>query len=1437
MVLEYVEGITLRAWIDHQWQRFEPMASSDVEPLVRVSMRQALSLITPVVRALVHAHALGMVHRDLKPENIMLAEDGPLKVLDFGIAKILGDEQRVPQRMMNIRWLEEAKQSHTRTGFLTGTLPYMSPEQWNADGVDEQSDLWAVGVIFAEILTGRHPLEPLSLGRLSTVRDLDVPMPSIRERYPQFAAVARVIDQCLTKDKSKRLQTAESLLQALEDFSEEFASLTISVETANGANAHPFVGLAPYEEGDASRFFGRDREIGLMHQKLRHNSLVTVIGPSGAGKSSFVRAGVLTALKRSNGKTETYTMRPGPRAVDSLAKLLLSMTVESDPQELEARTVRLHKQPGMLGAAIRDHCRKMGCSFVLFIDQFEELYTLETDLDARRLFVSCIGGLIDDVSLPIRVVIALRSDFLDRVAEDRGFSREVLRGLMLLSPLSKDELKQALTCPLHAVDYAFESDALVDEMLAALRSTKSPLPLLQFAAAKLWELRDTKRRCLTQKSYREMGGVAGALAFHADGVLAHLSSEEQKVARFVLTRLVTLERARTPSSLTALRAQAPSSLHLTIERVVERLVDARLLRTEGGAEQGPVIELSHESLIERWPLLVEWLSEDQDEARFIARLQNASREWAEHGRSTDLLWRGVIARQARRWLEQWQSEGQTRLAHLQASERAYLHGVMEAQTKAQRRSQYLIAAVIGALCTVLVVVVTLALQAQKSARQADAQAALADKEARRARDESIVARNSNRMSVAREHFSDPTLVLALVREVEPRFLPARWASLAHRALQRGPAAIVYEYAEPVLFAGFSPDGRKVVNTTANGRVIARSLYAKESSVAFLGHTDDVYAASISPDGRHLVTACWDGEARIYDFKRGGDPIVRLPHADAVLSAAHSSDGQWMATSSKDGSVRIYRADGRQAPKIFRDHEAAVWSVAFSPDSARVVSASADGTVRIQNIDGKGAPIVLRGHSKDVVSAAFSPDGRFVVTASWDKTARLFALEHPHKSHVLPGHRSLVTSAAFSPDGQLLVTSSADKMLRVYTTRGAYLYAVLSGPVGQINSASFSPDGRYIVAASSDGTVRLYATIDPTRLQVLRGHRDTLYSASFSANGRWVATASADRTARIFDVAGRAPPKVFSGHSGAVWSAVFDPETKRLITTSADGTARIQNIDRTGQPVVLSGHTDTVFSAVFSGDGRYVVTASGDKTARLYHVNGKTREILTGHTDAVYSAVFSPDDRHILTASRDGTARLYRVDGAEEPRILSGSGQALTSAAFSSDGQQIATASWDKSVRVYRLDSLAHPVHTFRHDGVASVGRPGAYTFDPAGERILSFAEDRTIRLWSLLGADTVRFGRQRFDPWAVSLSADGAQMVSASHPELSDGRPSPDTGFTAWVWKDIRPLITPNDARLWRATTYCPSVARRMSLLGISEARAQEEFRMCLQRVEEVRGD
>jgi serine/threonine protein kinase len=134
-----------------------------------------------LVYAVHHAHSRGVVHRDLKPVNLLLyGADETLKVLDFDVAKLYNDPHSG-----NHPWPRAttegvvANLNNTRAGAIIGTLPYMSPEQLGTDVVDHRSDLWAIGIILYEVLAGKHPLDPLTEGKLfGAAATVDEPMPS-----------------------------------------------------------------------------------------------------------------------------------------------------------------------------------------------------------------------------------------------------------------------------------------------------------------------------------------------------------------------------------------------------------------------------------------------------------------------------------------------------------------------------------------------------------------------------------------------------------------------------------------------------------------------------------------------------------------------------------------------------------------------------------------------------------------------------------------------------------------------------------------------------------------------------------------------------------------------------------------------------------------------------------------------------------------------------------------------------------------------------------------------------------------------------------------------------------------------------------------------------------------------------------------------------------
>jgi serine/threonine-protein kinase len=159
----------------------------------------AAALAATVAEALAAAHAQGIVHRDVKPNNIMIASDGSVRLLDFGLARGVG---------IDLATL-------TRTGTIVGTPGYMSPEQFDALGVDERSDIYSLGVVLFEMLTGRLPFTgqtPVAVALAH--KTFPPPLPrSFRKGIPAW--LERVVLRCLEKDPARRFATAAELVTEL----------------------------------------------------------------------------------------------------------------------------------------------------------------------------------------------------------------------------------------------------------------------------------------------------------------------------------------------------------------------------------------------------------------------------------------------------------------------------------------------------------------------------------------------------------------------------------------------------------------------------------------------------------------------------------------------------------------------------------------------------------------------------------------------------------------------------------------------------------------------------------------------------------------------------------------------------------------------------------------------------------------------------------------------------------------------------------------------------------------------------------------------------------------------------------------------------------------------------------------------------------------------
>ena len=611
-----------------------------------LAWRDVLKLGVGLARGLAAAHRRGVLHRDIKPGNAILTHDGEVKLLDFGLAKLLDGVPPPTRRsptappppsaparaggstLVSIavadasEATEDTRAPLTDAGALLGTPDYMPPEIWRGEPATRRSDVYALGALLFELAVGYPPHRDLPARTLpQLVQKQDAPL--LTKLVPEISTkLAAVVERCLRRDPGERFASGDELREALEQL--ELTSRAGSVPEGN-----PYRGLHTFEAEHRALFFGRRAEAGTILERLRVEALVTVAGDSGVGKSSLCRAGVLPAVQDgtlAGGRTwSVVRFVPGRSPLLSLAAALAPILGMDEIAVV--RGLRAHASA--MSRTIRERLGDRA-GLVLFIDQLDELVTMSDGAGACAV-AEALGHLA--TGLPgVRLLTTVRSDFLAPVAALPGLGDEIARALYFLKPLSPDGIREAITGPARVAGIRFESEALVENLVASTPSAGGGLPLLQFALAEMWEARDEATGVITGAALERIGGVSGALARHADAVILGMTAVQRSAARRILFTLVSQQQTplrRREDEILSNDAGARAALN--------GLVRGRLLAVREG-EQGPTYELAHEALLRGWDTLRRWLDEQADSRAVRQRLAAAASEWERLGRAREALW-------------------------------------------------------------------------------------------------------------------------------------------------------------------------------------------------------------------------------------------------------------------------------------------------------------------------------------------------------------------------------------------------------------------------------------------------------------------------------------------------------------------------------------------------------------------------------------------------------------------------------------------------------------------------------------------------------------------------------------------------------------------------------------------------------------------------------
>jgi WD40 repeat protein/DNA-binding SARP family transcriptional activator len=1284
------------------------------------NLEPAARLLSQIAGALAYAHRQGVVHRDVKPANVLLDEDGNAYLADFGIAARLVD-------------------SESSGRLITSSPAYVAPEEVAGLPLTPRSDLYGLGLMTFELLTGQRP-------------PMDRALPSLRAVRPELpGALDEVVECATTPDPEERYESVDGFVAAFVAAVGQAGRLAEKYTPAE----NPYKGLRAFDETDAADFYGRAALVDELVHAVGDRRLVAVVGPSGIGKSSVVKAGLVPALRGGalpgSAPLLVTDMFPGSYPYEELAAALLRVAVER-PDDLVEELAR-----DELG--IRRVVKRIlppGSELLVVIDQFEELFTLTADEATRRQFLAGLTALAGDAHSPARVLVTLRADFLDHPLRDPEFGELLRAGMVAVAAPSEDELAEAIERPARRVGVRFEP-GLVSQIVADVRDQPGALPLLQYALTELFANRAGD--VLTLEGYLATGGVVGALGRRAEDLYARLGPSARAACRQVFLRLVSADPASHDTRRRVRRSEL-RQLELepgALDKVLARYGEHRLLTFDREPlTRAPTVEVAHEAILSQWERLRAWIAERREHLLLHRRLVEAVAEWDDAGRDqTYLPHEGRLAQ-----FEAWASG--TDLA-LTAGERAFLAEARAASDElARRRARRrratltgfaLLAAAASALAAFALV---LRNQARDDARLATARQLAASAQANLGVDpeRSILLAVEAAETTRRR---DGTVLTEAQQALHDALATSRVLSAVAGVGRRTGLGHVVSLA---------PDeSRFVAADLAGGTPSIRDARTGKKLVTLTGHRGEVLATGYAPDGRLVVTGGADSTARLWNAATGDPVHVLRAHRGGVFATRFSADGTRLATLGADRAVRVWdvrtgrqlralpgvhdRTDARVAwgqgvafvgrdriavspwqrgttpspvvAKVFDvssgDQAAVVTDpggtarvvdIDVSPDGTMLVAGQADsGQLQLYGLPSGKQLDAVRATGGAVLDVEFSRDGSRVATGGVDGLARTWEVARGklREALTLRGHTRPVSSVSFDGTGTRLATSgqASDKaQARVWDVSPAGRGEVLTLPGPETDEhapIAFTPDGRRVVAASGrEGTVRVWSTATGKELLVLDQHARTnapvraVIGVDVSPDGSRIATAGADGSARIFDaVTGRELVVVRGRHCVRhrlcrVNRAVFSPDGSSIATTGQDATVRVFDAATGRQLRVLRGHAPGGFGTypvAWSPDGARLLSMAADGTRIWDARTGRQLLAVPPLGGPGASAVWSPDGAQMLLESGLGPD-VWDASSGERLRTLETSA-ASGDMKFSRDGSRLANTTVDErgyAIRVW-----------------------------------------------------------------------------------------------------------------------------------------------------------
>jgi len=955
---------------------------------------------------------------------------------------------------------------------------------------------------------------------------------------------------------------------------------------------NPFPGLRSFDYNEHHLFFGREKHIQDLIQKLNQHHFVAVIGSSGSGKSSLIKAGLLPAIHkgRLGDSDDTWyiaSMKPGNTPLSNLADSLVKQGVfatgdpEKDKQQRNTILNLISESSLGLVQSVRNHLTGKK-NLIILVDQFEELFRYadensEKNNEESNAFARLIIDSVKQRDIPIYVVLTLRSDFLGDCVRFEGLPESINDGHYLVPRLNKDQNKLAITGP---VDFAKGkiSPRLVQQVVNDLGDNPDQLPVLQHALMRTWEkwteVADPGEP-MDIRHYEMIGSMNKALSSHADEAFNELKNDTHKKQIEQIFKCLTVKTGdnrgvRRPTSVNNLL----SITGLTLDELENILLPFRktgrtfILPAEGiQITPSTILDISHESLMRGWERLRAWVDEEMESADIYVRLCTGALLFKE-GRSA--LWRDPELQLALDWKEknkpnepwsqQYNQHFSLAMDFLDASKKERL---LEADRKKKRTTL-----VRSSVIAFLVVVSILTAWALFQTKTATEKSIVAEQKTEEALNQKALAEKAKEMALdASKQAMDAKSFAELQSNIagEQKKLAESQKTKAEQEALRATAEEQEALRQKQLAEQKSKEAleQKQKAETSQSEATRLRLLSISQNIAFksIQQNDPQLSALLAYQSYKLAS------------ENGGNVNDQQLY-NAVYSAALKIDPAFKVEMIRESNdFAGITSTGNSIAALFNNGY-------FKTYNTTDFSEKSDSR--------------LSGFDHTISAAFLTENGNDAVLGLEDNTALIYDLKNPSQPASLQGHTGLVRAVAISDDASIVATGGRDSTVIVWKNNKQSQSIKCSS---RIRALAFNTNNSSLFIGGEDGVVHVYNMTTGDQ-QLLLKNSGRVQTIQKSKNGKWMAVGYSNGSMQLMD--GNGQPVRTLNESGSVDYILLSDRQDLLVVGTANKIIHMYRLsDLSLKPVEIKCASGINGMTMIGED--YLLVACADRMLRRYPV--------------------------------------------------------------------------------------------------------------------------------------------------------------------------------------------------------------------------------------------